>query len=233
MLIALTALVYGQTLSDIGKRLRLLENPAPFKYDTTGFSSLPKLDYFCDNKNQNKSDFYHVVDLNNDGLNDLIYSGPCMPYAQTGIFLNDGISLKKIHNYPGEIISVDTIASKTVIDILKVPCCCDRYTEYIRITVDDSSNVTKNTIIFRENTKITLGSKLRQLMVVGTIRISPEVNDTPKKDDCRDVINRGNQLIRLTKFRNIIQLKRVGIWWLVLYPESKEKSWIGWMRFNE
>ncbi len=232
LLTGLTVLAYGQTLTDVDRRLRLLEARVPFEHDTTGFSSLPKFDYFCDNENQNTSDYYHVVDLNNDGLKDLIYSGPCMPYGQTGIFLNSGVSFRKIHNYPGEIVSIDKRPSKTIINILKVPCCCDHYTEYIEVTVDDSSNVTKHIITFTKNTKLTLGSKLRAVTVVGTIRTSPVIDDVAKKDDCRDVIIRGNQLIRLTKFSNIIQLSRAGSWWLVLYPETKERSWIGWMRFN-
>jgi hypothetical protein len=232
LILSLTVFSFGQSLSDISKRLSLLESRVGFKHDTTGFSSLPKFDYVCDNESQNKSDYYHVTDLNNDGLNDLIYSGPCKPYDQTGIFLNDGSRFKRVYNYPGKIISIDKGTSTTIINILKEACCCDYYSDYIEVTIDHESKIAKNIITFEANTKISLGNKLKSVKVVGTIRTAPEINNVAKKDDCRNEIIKGNQLIRSEEFRNIVQLNKVGSWWLVLYQENKEKSWIGWIKMN-
>lgn len=232
MLLGLTVFSYGQTLSDISKRLNALANRVDFPYDTTGFSSLPKFNYHCDDKNQKESDFYHVIDLNNDGLNDLIYSGPCMPYEQTGIFLNDGHKFKKVYNYPGKIVSVDKGPSATIINILKEACCCDYYTDYTQVTIDSASTMTKNIITFEANTKIKLSSKLSRVKVVGTLRTSPKIDNSLKKDNCKDEITKGNHLTRIVEFRNVVQLNKLGEWWLVLYQENKERSWIGWMKMN-
>lgn len=231
--LVLRLLSFGQALSELEMRLRLIDNPGEFKYDTNGFSMLPKIDHFCDNENQNQLEYYHVGDLNGDGLNDLIYSTPCKPYRQTGIFLNAGHTFKKIHNSPGGLVSIEKRTSSTIIHILKSAWGCDYFSEYIAITVDTASNVTKNTIAFEANTKIKLGTRLKVAKVVGTIRATPEINDVSKKDTCRNQIIKGNQITRIDKFKDIIQLNRVGSWWLVLYQQNKERSWIGWMKMNK
>lgn len=227
-----TTLVYGQPLDDLGKRLKYLEKQEDFKYDTTGFSSLPKFDYRCDNKNQQRWDYYHVTDLNQDGLSDLIYSGPCSPNNQTAIFLNNGRVFKKIYDFPGKVVSIEKSDSATTVNILKEAILCENYSQYTGITVDFKSRVSKNTILFAPTTKITIRDRLRQVKVVGTIRTTPQVNDEIKRNACNTAVNKGNQLTRIAEFRNIVQLNKFGEWWLVLYQENQEKSWIGWMRLN-
>ena len=228
----LTNVAYAQPITEVAKRLKLLETSPEFAFDATGFSSLPKFDYHCDNENQKGSDFYHVVDLNNDGQNDLIYSGPCKPYNQTAVFLNTGRVLRKLFDNPGKIISLEKAGASTVINILKEACCCEFYSQYIQVTINEKSQVTKNTIVFSAKTKITLGTRLKAEKVVGTLRTTPHVNDAIKRDECNDAVVRGNQLKRIHDFEDIIQLNKVGPWWLVLYPESSERSWVGWMKLN-
>lgn len=223
----------GQTLSDIDGRLRLLDNPAAFTNDTTGFAKLPKIDFFCDNGNDNPWDYYHVMDLNSDGLNDLIYSGPCKPIGQTAIFLNKSGTFKKIFNYPGELVSVEKRLSSFVVHIFRRAVGCDFYSEYIAISIDSTSNFTKNTISLGAGTKIKLGSRLKREKVVGILRTTPEVNDMNRRDPCGKQVVKGNHLVRIQNFKEIIQLSRVGPWWLVLYPLNKERSLIGWMKMNE
>lgn len=232
VIVASAVFSYGQPLADISRRLKVLENPTDFKHDASEFSTLPKVDYHCDNKNQNASDFYHVVDLNADGLKDLIYSGPCSPYNQTAIFVNTGRSLKKIYDYAGKIVSIEKNSSSTIVNILKEACCCEFYSQFIQVTINDKSQFTKNTIVFGAKTKITLASKLREEKVVGTLRTTPQVNDVIKRDECNNAVIRGNQLKRIHDFENVIQLNKSGPWWLVLYQETSERSWIGWMRLN-
>ena len=224
--------VYGQKMDNLSKRLRHLEKHDDFEFDTTGFSSLPKFDYRCDNANPNRWDYFHVVDINQDGLNDLIYSGPCSPNNQTGIFLNTGRVFKRIYDYPGNIVSIEKSDSATVINILKEATPCDDYSEYTEVTVDLKSQVSKHTILFGPTTKITLARRLRQEKVMGMIRTTPQVNDEIKRNECNTAVRKGNQLTRIEEFKYIVQLNKFGDWWLVLYQENGEKSWIGWMRLN-
>jgi hypothetical protein len=223
---------FGQTLSDIGSRLKLLENRSDFVYDTAGFSVLPKIDFFCDNGNQNPWDYYHVIDLNGDGLNDLVYSGPCKPEGQTGIFLNTSQGFKKLFNYPGELVHIDQSKSTKVVHIFRTACCCNFYSEYIAVSIDSLSNVSKNIISFGADTNVKIGTRLRKQKVVGVLRTTPEVNDLLKKDPCGKQSIKGNHVARIQNFKDVIQLSKSGSWWLVLFPLNKERSLIGWMKIN-
>ena len=101
-----------QSLNEIDKQLRIMLNPDSLACDTLGFTSLPKHDNFCSTGNEHPWDYYHVADVNQDGHPDLIYSGPCMPYSQTIVYLNDGLKLKPIYNSPGKIIFLEHQPSK-------------------------------------------------------------------------------------------------------------------------
>jgi len=224
--------VYAQPLDDLGKRLKHLERQEDFKFDTTGFLSLPKLDYRCSKTNPHRWEYFHVADLNQDGLNDLIYSGPCSPSDQTAIFLNNGRVFRRIYDFPGKVVSIEKNESATIINILKEATPCEDFSQYTEVTIDLKSQLTKNTIHFGPKTKITLAGRLRQEKVVGMIRTSPQVNDEIKRNECNTAVRKGNQLTRIEEFKNIVQLNKFGEWWLVLYQENSEKSWIGWMRLN-
>jgi hypothetical protein len=227
-----TTFVYAQPLGDISKRLKYLEKQGDFKFDTTGFSSLPKFDYRCDNSNAHQWDHYHVADLDQDGMKDLIYSGPCSSNDQIGIFLNNGKVFKKIYDQPGRIVSIEKSQSATIINILQEAIRCEDFSQYTELTIDLKSQITKNTILFGPKTKITVAARLRQEKVVGMIRTTPQINDAIKRNDCNTAVLKGNQLTRIEEFKNVVQLNKFGEWWLVLYPENSEKSWIGWMRLN-
>lgn len=219
-------------MKDIKKRLRLFDNQVALKCDTTGFSSLPKFEYFCAQENNHKWDYFHVVDLNKDGLNDLIYCGPCMPYIQVGIFITNGRNLNQVDNYLGRIISIENKSDHTTIHILDEACCCNYYSSLIEISIDTNSNVTKNVIKYFGTTQITLDKKIKEITVTGILRTSPEVNDSIKIDDCSDEVIHGNHLVQLSDQKKVIQLHKVGQWKLVLFQEDKEKSWIGWVNTN-
>ncbi|MCZ8023634.1 MAG: hypothetical protein O9294_17855 [Cytophagales bacterium] len=227
----------AQSLTDIEMRLRFLEKSAPLTYDTTGFSVLPKFKYLCDEHfnayefpdNKKTKDYYHVADLNNDGIKDLIYSGPCLPYDQTGIFLNDGKTLKQIHDYPGKVVSLEKSIDKTTINILKKSCCCDYYSDYIQLTIWNDSRVEKNQITFWGNTEIKV-NKVKELKIKGTLRYSPDINDKKEKDDCSDQIQEGNHLAHINKLTKVFQLNQSGQWKLVLYAVDNENSYLGWIK---
>ena len=232
LITSITVYSFGQTLSDVGKRLKLLAEPGIFQYDTAGFSALPKIDNYCDNENKNASDFYHLVDLNNDGQTDLLYSGTCKPSGQTIIYLRTGNKLKKVGAFQGKIVAVDKYENGSQLHIMKEVCCCYPFNEFTQVMIDSGSNITKNTITFGTDTRIRLNNRLKEEKVMGTIRTSPKVYDVPKADECKRQVYRGNQLRRIEGFKNVIQLSQSGTWWLVLYPETSERSWIGWMLLN-
>ncbi len=231
ILVLETPLSFAQTLDGLRHRLKLLQNQADFVYDTTGFSKLPRIEYKCDNNNKGPSDYFHVVDLNNDGRMDVIYSGPCGDVVQTGIFLNTGRVLKKVYDNVGKIVGLQQTASKTTINILKEACCCDFFSQYTEIILNEKSEIARNTIVFGAPTKISLAGRFKEDKVMGTIRTTPAVNDVIKRDECNNTV-KGNQLTRIHDFKDVIQINKAGAWWLVLYPETSERSWIGWMKLE-
>lgn len=230
LILGWATLTYGQKFDGLRNRLRLLQK-SDFTYDTTGFSSLPRIDYRCDNKNKNRNDYYHVVDLNGDGRKDLIYSGPCDGVVQTGIFLNTGRVFRKVYDNLGKVVSVETAGSKTSIHIFKEGKRCDFFSQYTEVTIDEKSQMTRNTIVFGAQTKILIASRFKEDKVMGTIRTTPDVNDVIKRDECNNTV-KGNQLTRIHDFKDVIQINKAGPWWLVLYPETGDRSWIGWMKLE-
>ncbi len=231
MTMFVASLSFGQSLHGLRNRLRILEKPPEFKADTTGFSTLPRTDYGCDNKNKNPSDYYHVVDLNSDGKNDLVYSGPCKNAAQTAIFINTGRTLKKIYDNLGRVVSIDKEGKEVKINIFKEASGCDFFSQFTEIVINDKSQMRRHTIVFGAQTKISVAARLREDKVVGTMRTTPQVNDVVKRDACNNTV-RGNQLTRIHDFRDIVQISKSGPWWLVLYPETGDRAWIGWMKLE-
>jgi hypothetical protein len=220
---------FSQRILSLDKRVSLAHQQPKLAFDTTGFHLLPKVEYFCDSGNRNAWDYYHVVDLNGDGLKDLIYSGPCKPYDQAGIFLNDGNALKQVHNYPGSVISIDRNSSATTIQIFKKACCCDPFSSLIEVTIDDQSNVTKDLITFSRDTEIPGNLQLKEISVKGILRSKPEVDDKMKKDDCTDRLLKGNHLVTITTPQEVTQVYQSGNWKLVVYQENIHNTWIGWI----
>lgn len=241
----LTITSRGQSIDEVQKRLSLLTQAEKVKYDTTGFSKLPESKYFCTSdiviiekdstetivpsETEDPWKYYTVIDLNDDDLNDLIYSGPCLPYDQTGVFVNDGKTLKLIHDYPGKVVSLEKSVDKSVINVLKESCCCDYYSDYIQVTIWNDSHIDKNQITFFGNTEIKV-DKVTKLKIKGILRTSPEVNDKKMKDDCSDQIIDGNHLAHIDKPTTVVQLSQSGQWRLILYPVDNENSYIGWIK---
>lgn len=238
LLSGLLRVLHGQSLTEIEQKIRLIKTPQNITYDTTGFFQLPKFISECDDhfkaydfpKDKTKWAYYHVIDLNQDGLKDVIYSGPCLPYNQTSMFLNDGISLKRIFDYAGKVVAIKQSSHKSVITIFKESCCCDCNSDLVEVTVGGDSRVEENWITFNGNTEIAF-DQIERVKITGVLRTSPEVNDIEFEDNCTDRSFKGNHLTYIQKETNVIQLSKRGPWRLILYPdpENKTYSWLGWI----
>jgi hypothetical protein len=231
LLFGFTLLCRAQRIAEIEERLRLIEKPVELKYDTTGFSALPHFENECDDENVNKWDYYHVTDLNKDGLNDLIYSGPCMPYARTVIFINNGTSMKIVYDYAGSVTGIKQKSDRTIVDVFKKACCCDYNSDCIEVAIYNDSRVEENMISFDGNTSIRLDNPI-MIKARGAIRTSPQVDNKKRKDDCTGEPVKGNYLQQINKLTDVVQLGKEKGWSLVLYEESKQYSWVGWMKVD-
>lgn len=219
--------LYSQPDTALYQRLLLLVDSTSFNYDTTGISSLSGIPNPCDHTI--RWNCYHIADVNSDRLNDLIFSGPCDPYSQTIIYINEGTGLKPAYTCAGKILSINKSTDATRINILKENCCCDYYSELIELTVDNHSEITKNSIYFHSDTEIQMGDSLVNLSFQGLMRTSPAIDDVARPDECSDDTIEGNKLLSIEKEVRLIQLHRNGNWRLVLFMENKARYWVGWV----
>lgn len=235
----------GQSIENIKKRLQLLSDSSKIRPDTTGLSGLPRFTFFCTaeitiidadgsektipSEIQDPWNYYSVIDLNNDGLNDLVFSGPCNPYDQTGILLNDGKSLQLVYDYPGLVISIEKGGTGTTIHSLHQPLGCYSNNELIEITIVKGKSPTINRIGYTFIPKLNL-QNLKAVKVQGVLRWSPKQDDVERKDQCSDRMLKGNHLLTIDKPAEAIQLDQSGQWRQVLYKTSNYESIIGWIK---
>jgi hypothetical protein len=227
LFVGLNLVSNAQTNSEIHERLSLLMDSQVFDFDTTGISSFSMIPNPCDDSiNWNH---YHVVDLNLDGLKDLVFSGSCNPYIETVVYINTGVGFENIFQCAGQLISIQSKANSRVIYILKDAIGCDKYLEQLELTIDNETRLTQNTISFHPSTIVTIDDRLEELVCKGVLRTSPVIDDNEQKDTCTEKILRGNVLISIKKKTEVIQLSKSGDWILILYKENHERYWIGWI----
>ncbi len=246
LFLGLGTMSQGQSIENLQKRLSFLNNPATIKFDTTGLSKLPKLKFLCTSdivviepnstekivpsETKDSWRYFSVIDLNNDGLNDLIYSGPCNPYDETGIFINDGKNLQLVYDYPGAIISIEKYGSRTIINSLKEACCCDSDFDFTEIVINKGSSlVTTNRITYGQIPKTNF-KNLEKIKIKGILRRTHKQDDADKKDQCSDRIIKGNHWLSVDKEADAIKLSQSGQWVQVLYKKNKDESIIGWIK---
>lgn len=226
-IVTFTICTYGQSLKTIKERVQRLIANNEFKGDTTGLHRLPKFTLSCKIDDKNNWNNFLPIDLNNDGLLDLLFSGPCDPYDHTSIYINERNQLILIHESAGKVNSIEKSIDKTIINIRKEPCCCDSEYSNTEVTIDKNLGTLWNTITYVKNTK--MDDKPIELIVSGVLRSSPVANDVEMKNECNQLL-KGNHLINISKPSRVIQLTRLGQWRLVLYPVTKTSSTIGWLQ---
>ncbi|PKV50954.1 hypothetical protein ATE84_3023 [Aquimarina sp. MAR_2010_214] len=220
---------YSQTQTDLRDQLMVLVNAdsVNFKLDSTGFEKLPKIDYDC--YDGESGIFWHVQDLNNDGLKDLIYSGPCKPYYQCIIFLNDGTKLNNVYDSPGKLLKVQTDHLASKISILKSNCCCDYYSEFTEISIGFDNRMVKAIVEYHFDTKVSLASELKEKLISGVLRSKPIVYDNIHQDPCLPQKNIGNQILKINNEKVVVLDFKEG-WYLILHKKDNEHSIIGWVK---
>lgn len=220
---------FGQSLDALKSTIKRLSiaKTVNFKMDSTGLSKLPKPVYYC--SEGVKDIAWHVVDLNKDGQKDLIYSGPCQPYSQTAIFINNGAKLKKVYEYSGALTSIKSDDEQTIISILMQPMGCIYYADYIQVAIGLDTKIKKHTIEYHTDTKIGVADTIEKKHLSGVLRTQPIVNDSIHKDACTSDIFIGNQITKLTN-KEVVIIDTQNKWSQVLYKKNEDYSIIGWMK---
>ncbi|MBI3221099.1 MAG: hypothetical protein HYZ44_16425 [Bacteroidetes bacterium] len=215
-------------IESIQRRVNLLNHPSSIKYDTTGFSKLSGFNNNCDDENEHPWDYYSVVDLNKDGQNDLIYSGFCMPYSKTFIWVTEANRLLLLYQGAGDIISMESAGKQTRINVLNGAIGCISESYLTEIMIEATLPPVVHSIEYHVLPKKNFVN-LTNIKVKGILRTSPRKDDVDHKDGCEQVF-KGNQLESIEEEAEVIQLDQKGEWKLVLYDQNKFHSVIGWIQ---
>jgi hypothetical protein len=228
LLSGVTPISVAQDLHDIKKRIGLLKKTEAFRMDTTNLSKIPR-PKIEDCMAALDASNYHVSDLNQDGKNDIIYSGDCDPYDRTFIFINSGNSYSKIFEETGKIVLIEKGSYVTKVHVLVSPCCC--YEEYIlrEVIIDKNSKSTISSISISNLTKINLGNEVKEISVSGVLRKTPKIDDEKRKHQCGYPLN-GNRIAEIKPIKKVIQLNESNRWLLVLYEGDYNQSFVGWIK---
>ncbi|WKB82454.1 hypothetical protein QYR09_05335 [Cellulophaga lytica] len=218
--------LFSQDFSDIKTRVSLLKTTATFKVDSTGISKIQVPTYYCDTNEPGNN--WHVQDLNNDGLKDLIFTGTCQPYHQTAIFLNNKKGFQLVYDAPGKILSITSTTNTTEINSYNPSCCCSYYSSLVKITINNTSVVEESTISFHDKTVITLSDKLYTKTVSGILRSTPVIDDVIKKDPCTGEEKNGNR-IGIAENESAIVVNQENNWLLVFIKQNGSYA-VGWVK---
>jgi hypothetical protein len=237
LFIELSLTCFAQDLGAIRKKVDLINSPNTFKPDSSSLYLYPDFDYMCMENIMNDEhkdvNYIHVLDLNNDSKKDILFSGPCNPYPQVGIFLNKGSDFEIVYARGGEIISIEQKVDGVKIYVLFPVCCAGDENWLEEITVGKNSVLISNTIDFNESTQISLDSELKLVKMKGVLRTTPAIDDSIVKDDGTDREVFGNRILELKKQKKVIQLHTEGDWALVLVERSSNNSVVGWMSLHK
>lgn len=216
-------------LEEVQRILKVLNDTSGIPRDTIGFSELPKIDFLCDEEYQFERKYYSIIDLNHDGLKDLIYSGPCLVYDQTVIFIQKGSRFLKIYDEAGRVVSVRTFDSMTHVYSQYEPVGCYSDNHLSEISIKNDSIPIVKRINYVKFPKMTLNS-LKLIKVKGVLRWSPKEDEVDRKDPCSDNVIHGNHLLRIENERSVIQVAREKDWSFVLYKTDEANSILGWIK---
>lgn len=216
--------------AELEGRLAQIETTKIVKPDSTGLHLLPEIETLMEHEcfEENKAQYYHVTDLNADGRNDFIYSGACDPYQQVMIFLNTGTGWKWLFTQGNEVTSITKTSTGSVVDMIFTGCCGADYNSLPRLVINNDSIVSRNEITWFANTEVPLEKPFKKIRVSGVLRTFPGIDDHLEGGLLKDSIP-GNHLVKISTFTEVIQLNEIGRWRLVVYPETKERSYIGWI----
>jgi len=223
----------SQTVEDLNDRILFFKSDSNFVIDSTGFSKLPKVEMECAQISEVPGNYYHVSDLNFDGLNDLVYFGSCNPYNEVEIYLNTGNSLNRIFKRPADKLRIEKKETRTIIDMVFPSCCCLTNSEITRVVIFNNFQFSKHTLNIDRETEVVINEPSFETSISGILRKTPQINDEVVEDDCSDKKIIGNQIMEIPEKSSLIVLYKQQDWYLVLLNSSQFSSQIGWVYTKE
>lgn len=164
---------------------------------------------------------FHWVDLNKDGFDDIIYSGGCMPYSETELFLFKDGEYLRVTNMGGEVIDLRKEEHYTEVYTRSEGCCCGFYSSIgIAKILPGSHEVEMFHLLWHTEMEMeSINNAFEPFKTVGAIalRIHPQINNKIQRWECNeDSKIFGNRTIQFNK----------GVLGYILYRKKvKGKTW--------
>ncbi len=196
--------------------------------DTTGISSIdmPLMDCLPNNLRN-----LHVYDWSGDGINDLIYNGPCISYAKTAFILQTDKGLYMAFELGGTLLGIEQVGDHCYAWIYNSAIGCMRTASICEIQLGrDGELLQRTTIEWNPTDTIPLSDEYAQVQVMGILREQAREYDAALKDECTGQKITGNQVARLTTPQQSLLITSRQDWQMVCAPIA-EGSWrIAWIK---
>lgn len=164
---------------------------------------------------------FHWVDLNQDSVNDIIYSGGCMPYAETELFLFKDGGYIRVTNMGGEVINLKKSEHYIKVYTRSEGCCCDFYSGIGIAKILPGSHETEiSSLLWHvelEMDSVTYSFEPFETMGRIALRTHPRINNKIRLWECNDDFKIfGNRTIQFNQ----------GVSGYILYRKKvKGKTW--------
>jgi hypothetical protein len=197
--------------------------------DSQGLANLVVPRYDCES--YDKANF-HVIDLNGDRLNDLIYHGPCKGAPQTAAFIYNGISLEKVIDEAGNILKINHSDEGSTLFLYNPAAECMENLDRIGCYhLNRRGEITSHaTLIWCVDDTLPARPDNIPTHVRGIVREYPSDDDSQRIDPCFGDTLLGNRLYETADATEALLLRTCGDWQQVLIPHGESNFRVAWIQ---
>lgn len=213
----------AQNVENLKLKIDVHLDTAIFRNDSTGISSMNVGGTGCNVLYTDR--YWHVEDLNNDGLLDAIHNGPCLPYSETIIYLNDSNEFKQVYRGPGTIKAIKEIDGEKHIFIFKPSFGCDYDNKITELIVKKDTVEHTKTFYFHQDIYLNGNLLYIKAKATGDLRTNRRLFNKVHYDRCTGDTITGNIIAKLNETPCII-LDEYDEWYLITISSYKFTGWI-------
>ncbi len=205
-----------------------LENKVGQQNDTTGLYLMQIPPYDCEPM---LPTYFHVVDWSGDGVDDLIFNGPCNPYPQTQFILQTKKGLMLAYEMGGTLLNIEPAGDRCLAWVYGEAIGCLRTASLTEIALGSDGALLSRTIIeWNPEDTLPKSDEYAQVQVAGILRETAREYDDVLKDECTGLKIIGNQVANLKTKCTALLLRSRNDWQLVCAPVADNHWRIAWIK---
>ena len=205
-----------------------LESKIGQQNDTTGLSQMQIPAYNC---NPMSLSSFHVVDWSGDGVDDLIFNGPCNPYPQTQFILQTAQGLVLAYEMGGTLLHIEPAGDRCLAWVYGAAIGCLRTASLTQLELGGDGALLDRTIIdWNPADTLPISDDYAQVQVAGILRETARVYDDALTDECTGLKIIGNRVATLKTPSAALLLQSRTDWQLVCAPITENHWRIAWIQ---